>query len=94
MELYKLFAAAVVHFLIPGDSYRYGVNKEVVAMVLPKQANARNGKKNPEMATKKIQKMTTTKNFQKWPPTLEFHPLKSQTDQSVSDAQAVKHARD
>ena len=53
MELYKLFAAAVVHFLIPGDSYRYGVNKEVVAMVLPKQANARNGKKTPEMATKK-----------------------------------------
>ena len=51
-------------------------------------------KKTPEMATKKIQKMTTTKNFQKWPPTLEFHPFESQTDQSVSDAQAVKHARD
>ena len=61
MELYKLFAAAVVHFLIPGDSYRYGVNKEVVAMVLPKQANARNGKKTPEMVTKKFKKMTTTK---------------------------------
>ena len=56
MELYKLFAAAVVHFLIPGDSYRYGVNKEVVAMVLPKQANARNGKKTPEMAKTKIEK--------------------------------------
>ena len=93
MELYKLFAAAVVHFLIPGDSYRYGVNKEVVAMVLPKQANARNGKKNTRNGNKKIQKMTT-KKFQKWPPTLEFHPFKSQTHQSVSDAQAVKHARD
>ena len=50
--------------------------------------------KNSGNGNKKIQKMTTTKNFQKWPPTLEFHPLKSQTDQSVSDAQAVKHARD
>ena len=62
MELYKLFAAAVVHFLIPGDSYRYGVNKEVVAMVLPKQANARNGKKNSRNGNNKnSKKMTTTK---------------------------------
>ena len=62
MELYKLFAAAVVHFLILGDSYRYGVNKEVVAMVLPKQANARNGKKNSRNGNNKnSKKMTTTK---------------------------------
>ena len=51
-------------------------------------------KKTPEMATTKIPKNDNNKNFQKWPPTLEFHPFKSQTHQSVSDAQAVKHTRD
>ena len=51
-------------------------------------------KKLQKWQQQKLKKNDNNKNFQKWPPTLEFHPFKSQTHQSVSDAQAVKHARD
>ena len=40
---YCTFAAGV-YFLIPHDGYRYGANKEVVAMILPKRASSRNGR--------------------------------------------------